>query len=498
MRYRPVIVFLVLLLTACATVEQAKEPPPVIPWPVEIPSPVMVQPEREKKVDKANTREQFSFSLREADVKDVLRAVAKQADYNVVIEPDVKGLSTVDLKDVTLEKALEYILEPLNYSHKIEDRTVYVSRPKLETKVFSVNYVALKKTGLSTVIGVIGGGAGGSSGGTGGGTSTGMSETKAVEVKSETESDIWKSLEENLKNMLSKDGQLVMNKQALIVLISDYPRNLKNIATFFQAVEGTIHRQVMIEARIIEVQLNEYSREGINWKFLGSFLQGQSGEFTLGLQQVFMNPTISSTASTSALAQTPYFRLFVGSNKFDIDKTFLDLLKTQGTINVISSPKIATLNNQRAVIKVAKQDVYFEETQSTGTGSSGLATYTPRFMTIGLILDVTPQIDNVGNIMLSIHPMVTEKVGEVSAPSGNKVPILDVREADTMVRMKEGETVIIGGLMKERKKVGDTGVKGLMNIPLIGKLFNLHEDEIIKTELVVILTPRMIYDRDTK
>jgi MSHA type pilus biogenesis protein MshL len=464
-------------------VQTATQPPaPAEVKPVDIRSPVVPQMEYEKKALAEASIERFSFTLKEADVKDVLRGLSKQTNYNVVIEPDVKGMCTVDLKDVTLVKALDYILEPLDYTFKIDEKTIYVSKPKLETKIFSLNYVTLKKIGTSSVVGSAGGGGATS-------TSGGGSEYKSVEIKTETEADIWKNIEDNLKAMLSKDGKVVVNRQALMVLITDYPKNLKYIDAFLEAVEGSLHKQVMIEAKIVEVQLNDTSREGVNWQFI----EGRIGEFIINAKQVYLNPNILSAPSTKAVATTPYFRLFVGNKHLNIENTFIDLLKTQGNINVVSNPRIATLNNQRAVIKVARQDVYFDEQQSVTGGIGGtLATYTPKFITVGLILDVTPQIDNNGNIVLNIHPILTEKVDVARSPSGSEVPILDVREADTLVRVREGETVIIGGLIKDLKRNSDTGTKGLMDLPLIGWIFRLKETAALKNELVVFLTPRII------
>jgi MSHA biogenesis protein MshL len=140
-------------------VQPTKVPPPPAPiQPVEIKSPVVPQVEKESKTLAESPAERFSFALKEADIKDVLRGLSKQTNYNVIVEPDVKGLCTVDLKDVTLIKALEYILEPLDFTFKIEEKSIYVSKPKLETKIFSLNYVALKKVGTSSVVGSVGGG----------------------------------------------------------------------------------------------------------------------------------------------------------------------------------------------------------------------------------------------------------------------------------------------------------------------------------------------------
>jgi MSHA biogenesis protein MshL len=192
----------------------------------------------------------------------------------------------------------------------------------------------------------------------------------------------------------------------------------------------------------------------------------------------------------------------VGGSKLDINNTFVELLKTQGTVNIVSSPRIATMNNQRAVIKVTRQDVYFDVQQSTGgTGSTNTVTYTPKFINIGLMLDVIPQIDDAGNIILNIHPMLTNKVGQVAQPINTGtgpttytyVPVLDVRETDTMVKVRDGDTVIIGGLLQDHKDTKVNGIPGLMSMPLLGKLFSYTVEVSQKIELVILLTPRIVY-----
>jgi MSHA biogenesis protein MshL len=478
-------------LSSCAHIEEAKETKTPVS-PPDIPSPVSFQIEKEKRTETAKEEEFFSFSLREADMKDILRAIGKQAQYNIVVEPDVKGITTVDLKNVTLGKALEYILEPLGYTYKIEDRTIYVSKPKLETKIFHVNYIALKKIGTSNVYATPGT-IGGNTTTSGGSTTTSGTSGSQVSVKSETESDLWKSLEENIKMLLSKDkdAKFVVNKQTMMIFVTDYPKSLKDIEMFLKAAEGVIQRQVMIEAKIMEVQLNDDSRQGINWKLVNARVNGIS----ISAQQAFLNPLTDPSGAT-AIAGTPFFRVFAGSKYLDINNTFIDLLRTYGKVETISNPKIATMNNQRAIIKVTTQDVYFETQQTTNTGAANpTITATAKFIDVGLTLDVMPQIDDKGNIILNVHPIMSEKVDDVTSPGsgGSKVPILNVREVDTIVKVKEGETIVIGGLIKNRKSTTDTGTKWLMDIPVIGYLFKLNEKESSKSELVIFLTPRIIY-----
>ncbi|MBA4390542.1 MAG: hypothetical protein C0399_06365 [Syntrophus sp. (in: bacteria)] len=469
------------LLCSCAHIEEAKETK--IPVnPPDILSPVSFQIEKEKPVGATKDEECFSFSLREADIKDILRAIGKQANYNIVVEPDVKGVTTVDLINVTLGKALEYILEPLDFTYKIEDHTIYVSKPKLETRIFHVNYIALKKIGTSNVQ---------ATPGTTGGTAASGGLGSQVSVKSETESDLWKSLEENIKTLLSKGeaAKYAVNKHTMMIFVTDYPKSLKDIEMFLKAAEGVIQRQVMIETKIMEVQLNDNSRQGINWKLVNAQVNG----IALSGQQAFLNP-LSDPSGSIAIATTPFFRVSAGSKYLDRNNTFIDLLGIYGKVETISNPKIATMNNQRAIIKVTTQDVYFESEMSTAT-TTPIVTAKAKFIDVGLTLDVMPQIDDKGNIILNVHPIMSEKIDDAASPAtgGGSVPILNVREVDTIVKVREGETIVIGGLIKNKKSTTDTGTKGLMSIPIIGHLFKLNEKESSKSELVILLTPRIIY-----
>ena len=453
--------------------------------PPDIPSPVSFQVDKEPKAAAKQAEDLYSFSLREADVKDILRAIAKQTDYNVVVEPDVKGFTTVDLKQVTLPKALEYILEPLNYAYKIEDRTVYVSRPKVETKIFTINYLSLKKTATSKVTGREGGS---SSTTTSAGTTS--SEDKTLEIKSETESDLWKSLEDNLKPMLSADGRFAINRQAFTIMVADYPKNLKRVSMLLDGLEKPMHRQILIEAKIVEVILNVGSRQGVNWRLVNA----RVGSFAnISVTQSFTTPADFSITQ-------PVFRFFVGSpssGQLDISNSYVEALQSEYETQVLSSPKISTLNNQRAVIKATTQEVYFDESLAYTSGSATpVATYTPKFMNVGIVLDVTPQIDEDGNIILSVHPVYSTISSYVNSPnpdSQGRVPVITTREADTIVRIKDGETVVIAGLIQERKFKDRTGIKGLSSVPILGQLFRMDTEEKRNTELVVFLTPKIIY-----
>lgn len=475
-----VLVSLLFSLFSCATYEKRPEKAEI--RPPEIPVPLLPQVETEKKMVLEGPKEVFSFSLREADVRDVLRAIGKQTNYNVVMEPDVTGTCTVDLKNVTLKSALDYILTPLNYVWRIEERTIYVSKPKIETKVYPLNYLALRKRGLSTLRGTTG--------------TERTAKEEAIKVESETESDIFKALEADIAKLLSPDGRFAVNKEASLLVVMDYPRNLRNVELYLEAIQGSIRRQVMIEAKIVEVELNDRSKEGVNW----AYINARWDDLTMNMEQALVSPQtkyFNIPKVEQALLPAPptqYVRFGVLSGQKL--EAFIDLLKTQGKINIVSAPKVATLNNQRAVIKVATEDVFFETTTVVTAGAPATTTTTPRYVTVGLILDVIPQIDESGTITMNIHPVLTEKVGEArSGETGTVItaPILAVREVDTIVRVREGESVVIGGLIKDKQTETSSGLKGAMDIPLLGGFFKTKTKEVVRTELVIFLTPRIVY-----
>jgi type II secretory pathway component GspD/PulD (secretin) len=195
----------------------------------------------------------------------------------------------------------------------------------------------------------------------------------------------------------------------------------------------------------------------------------------------------------------PFFRLNVGGRHLNIENTFIDLLETQGKVTIVSNPRVNALNNQRSLIKVATEDVIFISSTQPQVGAlTPIYTTIPQNITVGLLLDVVAQFGDTGDIVLNIHPILTERTGveRTDQVTGNKYPVLTVREVDTMARVKDGETVVIGGLIKERRRDETRGVTGAMSVPLIGNLFKVKADEVEKTELVILLTTRIVYGKD--
>jgi len=411
----------------------------------------------------------YSFSLRDADIREVLLAISKQTSFNVVVDPDVEGSVTVDLKNVTLSDALDTLTDLLNLSYKVKRNLIWVSIPKLETRIFSLQYVNLIRTGTSSTSAQIGAGGSEIAGG-----ATGSST-----VSTTTSNDLWTDIETGLGELISPEGQVVVEKQSGNILVTDFPKVLDRVANFLEAIEGSVQRQVLIEARIVEVILTGDYRFGIDWGAIAKAgaLKGAS---------IFSPDKIFGQALAPDVVGG--FQIGVTSTDF---ATLLSVLDKQGEVNVLSSPRLATLNNQTAVIRSATDEVFFEtrieETVLGGGGIRETRTSTARTVTIGVVLSITPQIGPDGSVTLHVRPTVTEKTGEATSPEGNTFPILDVREADMVVRAREGQVIVIGGLMRERKSDDGSKIPFLGDLPGIGRLFRSTAQESKKSELLILL-----------
>ncbi|MEE9569231.1 MAG: secretin and TonB N-terminal domain-containing protein, partial [Candidatus Binatia bacterium] len=438
-------VFLVVGLIAAGLLTQmgcapVKAPPRAVLTPPKA-APARAEKRREKSLPglivtevegKREPQRLYSFSLRDADIREVLMAISKQTSFNVVVDPDVQGSVTVDLKNVALSEALDTLTDLLNLSYKVKRNLIRVSIPKPETRIFSLQYVDLIRTGTSSTSAQIGAG----------GTVVAGGATGSSTVSTTTSTDLWTNIETGLGELISPEGQVVVDKQSGNILVTDLPKVLDRVANFLEAIEGSVQRQVLIEARIVEVILTGDYRFGIDWGAIAKAgaLRGASIASADRILGQKLAPDLSG------------FQIGVSSTDF---ATLLSVLDKQGEVNVLSSPRLATLNNQTAVIRSATDEVFFEtrieETVLAGGGIRETRTSTARTVTIGVVLSITPQIGSDGSVTLHVRPTVTEKTGEARSPEGDTFPILDVREADMVVRARDGQVVVIGGLMQERK-----------------------------------------------
>jgi MSHA biogenesis protein MshL len=295
-------------------------------------------------------------------------------------------------------------------------------------------------------------------------------------------------------------------------MVTDYPVNLNRVACYIETVEASSQRQVSIEAKIMEVTLSDSHQEGINWKVIEGLpsstnlawgLTDKTGKTGFpGGTSGFLNSTGTGGTTTTTTSQIltpgifkvmPYGGLFAlgaaGSQVALSD--IMQAIAQQGDVKVLSSPTISTLNNQKAIIRVGNQSVFFI-TGAVATQTTVTQFIQPMTIDIGIILDVTPQIAEDGTIIMNIHPSITAQTGSVTAPDGKSTfPLLSVRETDTTVRVRDGQTIIIGGLMQEQTEEDYTGVPVLQSLPVMGPLFRFKSRTKTKSELVIMITPTL-------
>jgi len=436
-------------------------------------------------------RKLYSLSLRNANIREVLLAFSKKEDKNIIIDPDVTGTVTVDIKQLTFREILDLIFPPLHLEYTLKQgRFVHIFKQKPVGRLFAFNYVISDREGTSTLSASTGSsssGDSGSSGSSGGGSSGGGGGSSTSESTIDTKEDfkLWDELASGVKDLLSPDGKLIINKASSTLFVIDYPYQLDQISSYLNSLQSILHREVMIEAEILEVYLNDAYEMGIDWNSVTALLpDGYHGTLAGGAAVMqTLNP------------QNARFQIGISNNKFS---TLIDALGTQGDINVLSKPRISTLNNQKAVIKMGRDDVFWQVTVDTDL-QTGIKTETASAQTVteGVVLSVTPQIGSEGNVVMSIQPTVTEKVGESESRFGDTAPIMDIRETNTVVKVKSGQTIVIAGLMRTKTDEKVEQVPLLGDIPLLGALFRHTNQQARKTELVIllkatILTPQTI------
>lgn len=480
----------------------------------------------------------FDLNVANLSVAQVFSALAKDTRYSIVLDPELKGTVNVSLKDVTLIEALDTLREIYGYEYRIQGTRIFVQNATLTTRVFQINYLNTNRSGRSDVRvtsgsiaqGGNGGGSSGSSNGSTGSSTSGQSAPssgsgtatqESSRVTTQMHNDLWAELEASLRLLLGNDGktsegrQLIVSPQSGIIVVRALPRELRAVDQYLRAARLNVERQVMLEAKIVDVQLRQTAQSGINWaSFAGSAAQnhraslgllnpgaqlGNSGNLNNGV----LTSSPGSTLNLSSNASSGLMGLAFQTSNF---AALISFLETQGEVQVLSSPRIAALNNQKAVLKVGTDD-FFVTSVSTNiqnsTGSSNnvvTPTITVQPFFSGIALDVTPQIDEDGNITLHVHPSVSNvternKVLNLGDLGSFTLPLASssVSETDTIVRARDGNIVAIGGLMKTSRSSDRQQIPGAGDLPLIGALFGSRSNTIEKHELVILIKPTVIH-----
>lgn len=486
----------------------------------------------------------FDVAVTDAPARPFFEGLADGTPYNIVLEPGVGGTVTLKLKNVTLIEVLDAVREAYGYDYRRIPSGFVIVAAAMQTRLFQVNYLDLERRGTSRTrvasgqVGQTSGGAtpGGANQGSDG-QSQGLSEPAGAvfaaraggkdadrikeitgtSISTRSSSDFWPELETSLKGLVGTDGgrAVIVNAQSGIIAIRANPRELRDVQQFLDKIQDIAARQVIIEAKIVEVELSSGFRAGINWAAIAQQGSKTISGFQTGPQQGFgsnnllTQPSVPVTVGpgnpvTSMLTNSlgGAFTLAVDAGSFN---AYVELLSTQGKTRVLSSPRVSTINNQKAVIK-AGDDEYFVTGVSSntvvGTASSTASNLELAPFFSGVALDVTPQLSGDGQIILHIHPTVSDvsqKVLTVTV-SGvtNSLPLAfsQVRESDSVVKAKSGQLIVIGGLMKTNHQVQDYRVPVLGDIPVLGHLFRSQQKSDDHTELVILLRPIIVESDD--
>lgn len=493
--------------------------------------------------------ERFDFAVREPmEAREFFALLTEGTDYSIVVHPGISGtISALDLKNVTIQEALDQVRALYGYTINRSGSIFQVMPGGLETRIFKVNYLNVNRNGNSNMSVVTSGlvngagnngfnggfnnginngfnngignfntgnlGAFGNNGLNGFGGGMGMNSGGA-NISTQTEADYWEDLEDILNSIIgssappqqssgglglldsftapsASERAVIVSPQTGMVVVRAYPAELDQVAEFLAQSQDALQRQVVLEAKILEVTLNERFQSGIDLRLLDRV----NTDNLLGLRSGFLTEITEGDGETATpvnpLDGVPQaFQLAYDASDFD---GVIRLLETQGNVQVISSPRITTLNNQKAVFKVGDEE-YFSTNPTSNVTTGGNTTVSNRNANLqpffsGIALDVTPQISDAGDIILHIHPLLNTVEEDIKLIGGDYVPLAksDTRESDSIARARNGEVVIISGLMQTRARGNESGLPRVRDVPVIGNAFEQTQRDTEKTELVILL-----------
>ncbi|MDX1452178.1 MAG: pilus (MSHA type) biogenesis protein MshL [Oleiphilaceae bacterium] len=464
------------------------------PAPLEMSSDVMaaLTPQLTVPVREVAREPRFDIAVNEVPARDFFAGLVEGTRRNIVVHPEVSGNISLALRDVTVSEVLEVTKDLYGYDYQEKGRLIKVFPTGLRTKVFAINYLDVVRKGASetrVASGQITFNA--DSGGDSGGSTAASSSGTGTKINTSSESNFWQGLEEALKLIVgNKDGRsVVLTPAAGVAVVRANPEELAAVTDYLQSAELIMKRQVILEAKILEVELSEGYQQGIDWSF------AEAGQFRDGSPRRSID-LVQSARNVSAGDVGGVFASAVSLGNFN---TAIELLGTQGNVQVLSSPRIATVNNQKAVIKVGSDeyfvtDIDFESDNDTDSSSTDIE-LTPFFS--GIALDVTPQISDEGKIILHVHPTISkvDDQQKLIVVGGREIDLplalSTIRESDSVITAENGQIVVIGGLIQSRNEDSNSSVPFFGDLPLIGELFKQKAKAREKTELVILLRPTL-------
>ncbi|MEQ1599021.1 MAG: pilus (MSHA type) biogenesis protein MshL [Methylotenera sp.] len=522
------------------------------------PIPKLVRSAPQLPPPKATTKAQtYSVVVNEVPVKEILFALARESKINVDIHPSIQGRATLNAVDQTLPAILERLAKQVDLTYKMDGNVLYIAPDSPVLRSYKVDYVNMNRDTKSFI------GADGqisSSSQIGDSTSTsgnGANNSSRTSVDSTSKNHLWESLITNIKELLAetdkevivtrigaagqsnnqaeakttnpngttitintdsakaeaedRDRQkseyktlfaanVIANAETGVISVRATNKQHEKVQEFIDRVMGSAKKQVLIEATIVEVTLNDNFQAGIDWSRLGNAGSSSGFTFSQRLNKDNFSPGNLTTRATGLGLVAGYFN---PTSVLGNIAASVNLLQQFGDTKVLSSPKLMVLNNQTAILKVVDNLVYFTVQAQPGLSGTGVVTSptittTPNTVPVGVVMSVTPQINDTSNVNINVRPTVSRVLSFVQDPNPlligvpSRIPQIQVREMESILQVSSGSTAVLGGLMQDEIQRNSDKVPGLSNIPGVGKVFTGKNDASKKTELVIFLRPTVI------
>ena len=466
----------------------------------------MAMPEVFLPNDNLGTEKLISLSLSESTlVRDVMLEIARLADLNIFIDPEIDDSVLLQMKDRPLDEVMRAISEGAHLRYSINNEIIYVEKDTPISKHYFIDFLNITRStkgsfDISTKV------LSGSGGDSAGGINSGSESSISAEYKG----NLWESLEQNLKLIFdartsSEDEYYAINKEAGVITVRARDCVQKCVQDYLDKVRLISSAQVLIEAKIVEVSLSDEFRAGVNWSYTATQPSGAEAKTTVEMSN---KPTLGTQKASNF-----NFKLKPVLSGGTLEMG-LDLLAEFGKVKTISSPRLHAINNQQAVLTFAKNHVYFKldiKEEDTTKDSNSVTkkeitvNSTANTVPIGAILMIQPSINlETQEITLSVRPTLSRITQQVSDPAVEYIvatkdkkisslfPVVEVRELDSMLKIKSGDVMLIGGLIEHRDEQFETGIPILKDFPLFGNLFKVRQKIGRAVETVILLKATII------